>query len=92
MTRHLDDDFLPCRLAALEKLSEELAAKSRYWERRAKAMKLSHAANVVTVMTMDLLGSADNFDWIETDDSTFGERAVRVDVVRKGQPNQGATP
>ena len=90
MTRHLDDDFLPCRLAALEKLSEELAAKMRYWERLAKALKYSYAAHQTTVISRDTLASMDGFELVDTEDSELGERAIRVELVRRGAEQQGA--
>lgn len=84
----IDDDYLPCRLAALEKLAEDLSGRLARMEQIAKALKISYAANVVTVITHDLLASMDSLEFIETNDSTYGERATRFDLVRKGQQHQ----
>lgn len=84
----IDDDYLPCRLAALEKLADDLSSRLKHMERIAKALKLSYAANVVTVLTHDLLASMDSLEFIETNDSTFSERATRYDLVRRGQQHQ----
>ena len=82
---HLDDDYLPTRLAAAEKGWELALAEGRRWERIAKALKLSYAANFFTVINHDTLASMDDFDLVESDFSRFGEKAIKVELVRRVQ-------
>lgn len=80
MTRHLDDDYLPTRLAAAEKGWEEALSRERRLEGIIIGILVQSGGRLT--VTEDVIDRRRTHRLVMSDSSTLGEKAVRLELER----------
>lgn len=84
MTNHLDDDYLPCRLAAAEKGWAECLERERRLTWFLKGLVVQHGAGGELSLSDDSAEAGKVFGLTIEDASTPFEKATRFKLVRAG--------